>query len=105
MKTALLAVIILSAATALGQAGSISSQAVQLQMPDHPQHASLGAMASEHPLVGGASDNYSYAQGERPLWEFGPVSEPKPLGDIARAVRKEKLSAKKAEIILEKQGS
>jgi len=62
-------------------------------------------MACERPLVGGAPDTYSYAQGERPLWEFGPVSEPVSLGDVARAYRKEKVSAKKAELVLEKQGS
>jgi len=105
MKTVLLALMILCAASALGQAGAISSQATPMVMPDHPLHASLGAMACEHPLVGGASDNYTYAQGERPLWEFGPVSEPTPLGDVARAYRKEKVAAKKAEIVLEKQGS
>jgi hypothetical protein len=63
----------------------------------------MHAMATESPLVGGGS--YTYAQGERPLWEFGPVSEPTPLGDVARAYRKEKLAAKKAEIVFEKQGS
>lgn len=62
-------------------------------------------MACESPLVGAAADTYSYAKGERPLWEFGPVSEPVPLGDVARAYRKEKLTGKKAELILEKQGS
>ena len=56
------------------------------------------------PLVGGGA--YTYAQGERPLWEFGPAfPPPTPLGDVARAFRKEKLAAKKAEIVLEKQGS
>jgi hypothetical protein len=39
------------------------------------------------------------------LWEFGPVSQPTPLGDVARAYRKEKSVAKKAELVLEKQGS
>ncbi len=61
-------------------------------------------MAIETSLVGGGT--YTYAQGERPLWEFGsPLPEPTPLGDIARANRKEKQAAKKAEIVLEKQGS
>ena len=62
-------------------------------------------MATEHSLVGGGASTYSYAQGERPLWEFGEIKEQIPLGDVARSVRKEKLSAKKAEIIFEKQGS
>jgi hypothetical protein len=105
MKKLLFAIVCLGATAALGQAGAISSQAQMMQIPDHPQHAWLTPMACEHPLVGGVSDNYRYAQGERPLWEFGPVSEPTPLGDVARAYRKEKLAAKKAEIVFEKQGS
>lgn len=76
-----------------------------VQMADHPQHASYNGMACERPLVGGSPDAYSYAQGERPLWEFGPASQPVPLGDVARAYRKGKVTAKKAEVVLEKQGS
>jgi len=51
-------------------------------------------------LLGNAG--YYYAQGERPLWEFGPVSQPIPLGDIARAFRKEHAAAKKAQRVFEK---
>jgi len=105
MKITLVVLVVLCAAAAFGQAGALSNQATPLQMPDHPQHASLTPMACERPLVGGASDTYTYAQGERPLWEFGPVSIPTPLGDVARAYRKEKQAAKKAEKVLEKQGS
>jgi hypothetical protein len=106
MKTALFVLLILCTASALGQtASSISGQASMLVMPDHPQHAEPHAMACEHPLVGGMSDTYTYAQGERPLWEFGPVSQPVPLGDVARAYRKEKSAVKKAEFVFEKQGS
>jgi len=105
MKITLLILMIFCAATAFGQAGAISSQPTIIQIPDHPGHASLTPMADERPLVGGAPDAYSYAQGEQPLWEFGTVTQPKPLGDVARAYRKEKLEGKKAEIILEKQGS
>jgi hypothetical protein len=104
MKTVLFAMITLCSAAALGQAGSLSGQAAPLQMSDHPQHASFGSMATAQSLLGGASD-VAYAQGERPLWEFGPVSQPVPLGDVARAYRKEKQTAKKAEVVLEKQGS
>jgi hypothetical protein len=105
MKTALFATILLCSAAAFGQAGTLSNQAMPLQMPDHPQHASYTAMASETSIIGGSTNTYTYAQGERPLWEFGPVSRPTPLGDIARAYRKEKVAAKKAEIVFEKQGS
>jgi len=105
MKKILLAIVFLGATAAFGQAGALSSQVQVIQIPDHPQHASLTPMACERPLVGGAPDTYTYAQGERPLWEFGPVSEPVPLGDVARAYRKDKVAAKKAEIVFEKQGS
>jgi len=109
MKTLLIASasLILSSAAAFGQAGasSLSSQVTPLEMADHPQHAEYAKMACEKPLVGGGFDTYSYERGERPLWEFGPVSRPVPLGDVARAYRKDRVSAKKAEKVLEKQGS
>jgi hypothetical protein len=91
--------------SAFGQLGvsTLSNQPQVIESPSHPQHAETHAMATETPLVGGGG--YSYAQGERPLWEFGPVSEPTPLGDVARAYRREKQDAKKAEFVLEKQGS
>ena len=105
MKITLFALLILCTAAAFGQtAGVISSQPSMVSIPEHIQHADHHDMAQEHPLVGGES--YTYAQGERPLWEFGPmVPPPTPLGDVARSVRKEKLAARKAEIVFEKQGS
>jgi hypothetical protein len=105
MKITLFALFLLVTASAFGQiSGPISSEAHMTQFPDHPQHADQHAMACEHSLVGGGS--ITTAQGERPLWEFGPVSPPPtPLGDVARAFRKEKLAFKKADIVFEKQGS
>jgi hypothetical protein len=105
MKIAVFALFISCTTAAFGQLGAsaISSQPQIIESPSHPLHAETHEMATESPLVGGGG--YSYAQGERPLWEFGPVSQPTPLGDVARAYRKEKLAAKKAEIVLEKQGS
>ena len=105
MTITLSALVLLFTATAFGQVGSsISSQAQPMQMADHIGHAEQHEMATEHLLVG-STNAYSYAQGERPLWEFGPVSVPVPLGDVARAYRKEKQTAKKAEIVFEKQGT
>ncbi len=95
-------------ATAFGQTGvGVLSNQPQIVSPaDHPLHAEYRDLASEHPLVGGGSATYTYAQGERPLWEFGsPNPEPTPLGDVARAYRKEKVAIKKAEKVFEKQGS
>lgn len=107
MKISLLILTVLCSAAAFGQGTSVLSNQPQiLRIPDHPQHAETTPLASEHSLVGGGANTYTYAHGERPLWEFGPVSAPPtPLGDIARAVRKEKQTAKKAEIVFEKQGS
>ncbi len=105
MKITLSALFLFCAASAFGQvATSIPMQAQPLQMPEHVQHAEQRQMATERSLVG-STDTYTYAQGERPLWEFGPVSVPVPLGDVARAYRKEKQVAKKADIVFEKQGS
>ncbi|HTS04745.1 MAG TPA: hypothetical protein VMP68_04115 [Candidatus Eisenbacteria bacterium] len=101
--TLILVAILFCAAAAFGQ--SISSQPVLINVPDHPQHASYAPLASDQPLVGGSSNTYTFAHGEQPLWEFGPISQPVPLGDVARAYRKEKQVAKKAAIVLEKQGS
>jgi hypothetical protein len=107
MKITLFALFILGTAAAFGQtASSINSQAQPLQMAGNPQRAEQHDMAQERPLVGSTGGTYTYAQGERPLWEFGPLlPPPTPLGDVARAVRKEKLAARKAEIVFEKQGS
>jgi hypothetical protein len=106
MKTIIFASLLLCAAAALGQAspgGAVHVQA--LEFDNSPQHADRKPMAVEQPLVGAGADTYSYAQGERPLWEFGPVSQPVPLGDVARAYRKQKLTEPKAQVVFEKQGS
>jgi len=106
MKTTLVVLFILCSALAFGQiGGSANANPQMLQMTGNPRHAEQHDMATESPLVGGRADSYTYAQGERPLWEFGPVSEPVPLGDVAREYRKQKMNAKKAEFVFEKQGS
>jgi hypothetical protein len=89
------------ATSAFAQVGSsISSVAQPLEFADHPSHASQHDMGQEQSLL--SSPSITYAQGERPLWEFGPISQPVPLGDIARAYRKEHAYAKKAEVIFNK---
>jgi hypothetical protein len=104
MKKVLFVLFLFSAAAAFGQAGgALSSQAVVLEMPEHPLHAGPHAMASEQPLVGGSA--YTVEHGEVPLWELGTLKQEPSLGDVARAYRKEKMAAKKAELTLEKQGS
>jgi len=104
MKTTLfvIAMCLLFSAVSLGQtASAISSQVQMVVIPDHPEHASQHEMAREQSLL--SEPSITYAQGERPLWEFGPVSAPPtPLGDVARAFRQQHTLAKKAEIIFEK---
>lgn len=108
MKIVLLMLMTFFASVAWGQtaAAVLSNQPQVFRMTEHPMHADAMPMACEHPLVGGGPDTYTIAHGERPLWEFGPFSAPeRPLGDIARENRRQKQSARKAELTLEKQGS
>jgi hypothetical protein len=94
MKKTIFAFCFLCATTAFGQtAGSLSSAAQPTVIPDHPQHASEHAMAQESSLLGNSA--YTYAQGERPLWEFATVKNETPLGDTARALKKERTENKK----------
>jgi len=63
-------------------------------------------MAREESLVGGGPETYIVLHGERPLSDFGQMSiDPEPLGDVARAYRKQKAAKKPAGIVFEKQGS
>jgi hypothetical protein len=106
MKSLFVAAFLLCSAAAFGQASALSAEPQNIRIPEHPRHASYNSMAREEPLVGNGTDSVSYERGERPLWEFGPVAPPPaPLGDVARAFRKEKMTGKKAAIVFEKQGS
>jgi hypothetical protein len=106
MRITLLVLFLFCTVAAFSQSAPVlSSQTSVTQFTEHPEHAEPHAMATERPIVGGASDAYTYAQGEQPLWQFGPSSVPTPLGDVARAYRKDRQSSKKAEFVLEKQGS
>jgi hypothetical protein len=71
-----------------------------LQMAEHAQHASEHSMAQESSLLG--SSSYTYAKGEQPLADLGTLPYETPLGDIARAYRKEHAAAAKAMIVLDK---
>jgi hypothetical protein len=106
MKTIFVALFVIFTTAAFGQTAPVLSNQVQrVVVPEHIEHASQHELSSEQSLVGGGG--YTYAQGERPLWEFGPISQPVPLGDIARAYRREKERTKmqKAGVIFEKQGT
>jgi hypothetical protein len=100
MKTTLFLLCLLSATAALGQSvgGSALSAEVQpFEMSGHQSRAAQHPMASEQSLL--ETSSYSYAQGERPLWEVAPVIHAVPLGDIARMLKKEHDAAKKATFV------
>ena len=104
MKTTIVALsflCFLCATSAFGQTAAVLPNTPQpIQMQDHPQHASEHAMGLESSLFG-ISSPYSYAQGEVPLADLGSPIYLTPLGDIARANRKEHITAAKAIKVLE----
>jgi hypothetical protein len=102
MKTTIIVFCLLCASAAFAQSAPVlSNQSQPVVMADHPQHAYQHAMGTESSLLGTSS--YSSAQGEVPLSELG--SAPKyetPLGDVARAYRKDHAVVPKAAKVLEK---
>ncbi len=104
MKTLLFVLFVLCTTAALGQstvgASVLSNQPQVLSVPSHPEHASQRSMAEAQSLLGNAG--YFHALGTRPLWEVAPKPQvPMPLGDVARILRKEHETAKKANVVVE----
>jgi hypothetical protein len=101
MKISLLALCLLCATTAFAQTGAsaatLSAQTSPVAFQSHEAQASQHSMAAEQNLLGASS--YTWAQGERPLWEVAPVYHFTPLGDSARLLKKEHDNAKKAEFV------
>jgi hypothetical protein len=102
MKTLIIiAFCFLCATAAFGQLGSaLSNNPQPLILTDHPQRAAEHPMAQYDNLRG--STAYSIEHGERPLWEFPSEKHETPLGDVARAYRKEHAFDKKAVVVMEK---
>ena len=102
MKTTIIVLCFLCATAAFAQnAPVLSGTAAPIQMAEHPWHASQHSMAPETSLLGTVSP-YTYAKGEVPLSELGSLPYETPLGDVARAYRKEHGDSPKATIVLEK---
>jgi hypothetical protein len=97
MKTTLFALCFLCATAAFGQSASVVSSAAQAtEFADHARHASPHLMGTEDTLLGDSV--YSTAHGERPMSDFATgmtVNDERPLGDIARELRKKHESATK----------
>ena len=102
-KTTMLAIYILSATALFGQSVSgnsvLSNQPQQIQVASHPERASAQPLAQAQDLR--ERSGFAYAQGERPLWELVPKSEGASLGNVARQLRKEHATAKKAQTVWE----
>lgn len=101
MKTTLFLLCFLCATFSFGQSAvAISPFVNEPQMVSfysHPNHATQHEMSEAQNLL--ERSGFVYAQGERPLWEVAPKSQPTPLGDVAREFRKEHDAVKKADII------
>jgi 3-polyprenyl-4-hydroxybenzoate decarboxylase len=79
-----------------GASSALSSEAQMLVMPSHPSTASEKAIGTGRSLLTGSGS--VSAKGERPLWEVAPNNVPVPLGDSARALKKQHAEAKKAQV-------
>jgi len=97
-KTTILALCFLCATAAFGQI-SLSSEAHPTEFSSHQEHASQPGMARSQNVM--EQSTSFHGQGQRPLWEVQPAARTIPLGDIARAVRKEHAAAKKSTIVWE----
>src|SRR5450432_92521 len=98
-----LAICIFCAVGAFGQVNFSSAQSAPVegfQMSDHPETADRHVMGRERDLLEVSQTTFS--QGEIPLWEAMEMMPPRlviPLGDLARAIRKEHELAPKAVMV------
>jgi hypothetical protein len=103
MKTTLFLLCLLFTAAAFGQSAAggsaLNAQPQVFQFASHAQHASRQPLGQAQNLL--ETSGFTYARGERPLWEVAPVSVVTPLGDTARMLRTEHASAKKAAVVWE----
>jgi len=102
MKTTIVLFCLLCATAAFGQYYAVGSAPFQstYNPPEHPSRAVSHPMLTEQNLLG--VNSFTYAQGEMPLWEAPALSHEVPLGDIARTLKQQHATAKKARLVLEK---
>ena len=103
MKTTLALLLLFTASALFAQSAGVATRSAQpavAQFESHPQRARQHVMAQEENILFNASN--PSAQGERPLWEVAQPAPEIPLGDIARMLRDEHMTARKAVKSLEK---
>jgi hypothetical protein len=104
MKTTIVVLCFLCATAAFAQSAPIlSNTPAPVVMFEHPLRATEHPMAQETSLLSSGLSPYTYATGEVPLAELGSLPYETPLGDVARAYRKEHVDAPRATKTLEKQ--
>ncbi|HET7205844.1 MAG TPA: hypothetical protein VFI95_04610 [Terriglobales bacterium] len=96
-----LAVLLFATAAFTQTAPVLYGDAHPVQVPSHPEHASVHDLAAPAYILGGAG--VEFARGVRPLWEVAGERDAMPLGDVARMLRKEREAKKKAEKVLSDQ--
>jgi len=101
MKTSILAIFLFCAAGAFAQNGTVLQNVPQPYQPpdDRSARAVEHSMGQETSLLSGLS--ITYAKGEVPLSDLASPMYQTPLGDIARAYRKEHADVPKAVKTLE----
>jgi hypothetical protein len=101
MKTVVFAFFLLCASAAFGQSAPVLPNTAQpVAFVEHPAQAAQHDMGRESYLYN--ANPYTYAQGEQPLWQFGSAKQEVPLGDVARAYRKDHAISRKASVVVEK---
>ena len=83
-------------AQSAGVGSTLSNEPQMLVMPSHQATASERALSTGKNLFTGSGS--VSAKGERPLWEVAPNNVPVPLGESARALKKQHGEAKKAQV-------
>jgi|HubBroStandDraft_1064217.scaffolds.fasta_scaffold119274_1 hypothetical protein len=100
MKMTLFVLCLLFATAAFGQTGGAPLNA--LEFADHSARASFQSMSQTNDILGGSS--VVIAHGEVPLADIPlPEIHETPLGDVARQLKKDHLTAKKAQRVWESQ--
>lgn len=102
MKTLLFAFCFLASSAAVAQVGGpvLSSRPVPISFTSHQAHASQPGMSDQQDVLERSVP--LIAQGLRPLSDVASSkAAPVPLGDIARMLKKEQLTAKKATTVWE----